>query len=132
MRKILLMCVFLPLLGGAAALPARAQNAKEYERQMQSAVRKLTKEIKATASGKYLVRFETSDATTALYFKPTTILWRKLSDAERRTIAEDWWRRWRKIPKPNSDSMNEIQSLDGKKDVYCSLGENGVDPVCEN
>ncbi len=130
MKKILLIGIAL-LLIGASAIIGRAQNAASYDRQMRRAVQKLTKEIKATANGKYLVRFETSDATSALYFKPNKILWRKLSDAERLEIAADWWHRWMKIPKPD-DALTELQSLDGQKDVYCSSSENGVDPVCSN
>lgn len=127
---LLPLAVFL-LLGSAGVSSAKAQSAAEYDRQMRVAMQKLTREIKATTNGKYLVRFETSDATTPLYFVPNKVLWRKLSNAGRIKIADDWWHRWRKISKPD-EAMNELQSLDGRKDVYCSLSENGIDPVCGN
>lgn len=117
----------LCLLCVSFAPDARAQ--QNYERQMQRAVQKLTKEIKASENGKYLVRFETSDAATILYFKPTSALWRKLSNAKRIEIAADWWRRFRKIVNSFDEQTNQMLSLDGKKDVHC-YAENGVDAVC--
>jgi len=96
------------------------ENSKASERKLRGDVEQLTREVKQSERGVYLVRFATNAKTTGLYFKPKKSLWTKLSEAEKIALADDWWRRWRVI-RGVEDMRISFMSNAGAEEIFCVL-----------
>ena len=116
------------IIGAVAAGAGFGQNSKSDARRLRRDVEQLTRAVKASERGAYLVRFETDAETSALYFKPKKRLWDKLSEAEKLAAAGDWWRKWRVISGAN-DSRIQFMKNTGAEEIICLL-EGCYVPAC--
>jgi len=131
MRRLNFTGKFLSLLliiAAAGGVNFAQQDSKASNRKLRGDVRRLTREVKASERGIYLARFETDAEKTGLYFKPKKTLWSKLTEAEKITVANDWWRRWR-IIRGAADERINFMSNAGAEEIFCILDSCYV-PEC--
>jgi len=112
--------LWLILIVGAAGSVNFAQDSKASNRKLRGDVERLTREVKRSERGAYLVRFETNAEKTGLYFTPKKKLWTKLSEAEKIAVAEDWWRRWRVIRGAATERISFMRNA-GAEEIFCIL-----------
>ena len=114
------------IVGVAAGVNFAQADSKNWNQKLRVDVGQLTRQVKQSERGAYLVRFAANREKNGILFTPQKTLWTKLSEAEKIAVAEDWWRRWRAIRGATDTRIGFMQS---GEEIFCILDRCYV-PEC--